>query len=438
MPCQIGKLHPALREGPWTSMDQFVQVLGEGFDFDPLSSLHMYYAVLSTVSLGIPVLTGAVVLRSRRGILASFTDAPRKQALDRGTKAGTAFSLVAQNKRNRMMLQIDGAAQSAAYGGVGKVNGGAKRIVGQMSRGFETLTRMASTIKPTDNPVEAAKKMMQANEAGIQRAMQMTAMEAEHERILFSRYDKRLGRASITQQLHEAGSSAMDDGTGYELSRHANYGYAATLKVMTGKLDFAMKNYADIVSAVHQQPAQLGKSAIAKVFSDDKSGGYTEVMLFGSAAFGAMLASGSFKENAKSFNMQTLKKFLKAEAYTDEEILARAFHLDRFVLKNPTVRDAIFGNNKEGKDKIVGAREAIGAEIFDRFFGALTKNPPPGGATHSIDIYMSAAGGDKWLGPPPAEMARHMSRGVSPKYIEALSITFTCINAQYQPLNSRN
>lgn len=65
----------------------------EAYKVDPTYHVHNYYFILSVAMFAVPGVTGYAIMKGKRAILSSFTDAPRKMADPGGEAAETAFGM---------------------------------------------------------------------------------------------------------------------------------------------------------------------------------------------------------------------------------------------------------------------------------------------------------------------------------------------------------
>ena len=429
------KLAKELQDQDWNSPEEFVLAMSEGVDFDPLTSLHMYYAVLATVTLGIPALTGIITLKSRRSALAAFTDAPAKLARTRGDQRATAYSLVEQNRRNRFMLQLDGFSQLASVGGVGGVGGGSKGIsanVIQMGRAVAENAK-AQNLSDLGNgqaaraALQVPEKMLKADAKAWAAKADIELAEARMERSATQRFHHLIGRYSVPTAGQEAATSAMDDGLGFELSRHNNFAIGAILSLMSKKAELASNNYHDLLTWAAKQTGNAAADQILKGSLNKSSNNYFNTMLLGSAPFVMAVRQGLWNPaEGKKLSLKALKDMAGAEAYTDQEFLARVFHIDRFILKDRRIK-AMFDQ----------ARGGIAGELFEDIFSALDK-PAPGGISYSAELWVSAGGGDRFLAAPPSQVTGDIATSDQLSVrLNAVALSASALNAVTSDMRRR-
>lgn len=202
-------IRESLRED-WSEIERLPEMLAEGFIFDPLGHLHIYYATLSIVTMTIPAITGAATVRVRRSVIASFTDAANAAARDRADAAGDAHSVVAQNKRNALMMQIRGQAKLATVMGTKGPDSG---FTGRSS---DLWGMIAGASHISNNPLD----FLGAKAKYHQARSKMVEAEANYQGALVQAFHPLLGRYGILQMQQEAYASAMAGPGGFELSNN--------------------------------------------------------------------------------------------------------------------------------------------------------------------------------------------------------------------------
>ena len=339
-------LSPSLRAGPWTTTDQLIEVLSQGFFYDPWASIHHYYAIMAMATLGIPAVTGAIFLGSKRAVLASFTQAPAAQAKDRADRAAAGFSVQAQSERNHMMMQVKGLSLlMSLHGGTGNIAQGARGVSASTyaaanavidALGKQDLQKL---IKGDLSVIANAPEDVAKAFAGfIEDYKQHAGDYANFASKLHARWDKNIGRAGFAQQLEEAYAGALENkNASYELSGAGDSPYmeltSLALSVDRARINLRGKLYRTI-----------GKTA----------GAYGSDPLAGGVALTALGVIGKEGLDKKGIGLTELKNLAGGEALTNEEYLQSSFFKNRFIYSDPSLKRHVDALEDHFDDPLLG------------------------------------------------------------------------------------
>ncbi|MCB0321991.1 MAG: hypothetical protein KDD69_00410, partial [Bdellovibrionales bacterium] len=322
------ELPQVLRQADWTDINRLPDILGYGYNYNPLEALHLYYAVLAMVTMSVPAITGAATIRARRGILASFSDASASAASARAQVAGDAFSIKAQNHRNAMMIQFQGWSKLSTIAGRGGVSAGAAgasaQTMGMLAAGAHAVTKTdwARTRPGTlvRNGLQVPSHLAQARELSINTAKDWAMREAKYSARLVSEFHPLVGRYGPLQMFLEAYSSAMAGPGGYELSRNGTSSGAKYGELFAQKMNEFTKARGDFIEHYAKRRMQAGESVLTELAGGKSS--------YGALQF-ALESLGSEVLLSAAFSPDSVGKFREwsgGGGMSNREYMLRAWH----------------------------------------------------------------------------------------------------------------
>ncbi len=89
---------------------QLWQIFEQAQKVDPIWTIHGYYMVVAAALLAVPVLTGAVTLRSKRAILSSFTEKLMQDVKQSGDLGAAQVQIQAAAGRSQLMYELQNQA----------------------------------------------------------------------------------------------------------------------------------------------------------------------------------------------------------------------------------------------------------------------------------------------------------------------------------------
>ena len=218
-------VNPALRKGPWT-YDKLPIILGEGYNFSHVQGVGYHYAILSTVTLGVPALMGALTLKAKKAILSNFVDAAGAQARDAGTRAAGGHSIMASNERAQILYELGGFAKQAPSQSDGGLEGGLRGTaavgMAQMSASVRAMGEAAAKGLDPKNVVSslgvtAASMGKAGTDEFLGRYANMVQLQAQYEGDMRAAFDPLVGRFGALQMSMDAAAAALD-GAGARVS----------------------------------------------------------------------------------------------------------------------------------------------------------------------------------------------------------------------------
>ncbi len=301
-------LSPAVFGKPLHEMKLY-EVVAEASKSDQNWGLNMHYIVLALATMSIPMVTGYATMKSRRAILASFSDKMIGDAKGAGTMLAGAYSTQVMQDRVKAMREWGAlAGRSMAYG-----NSGAAGFEGE-GRGsragfFASIKGMSQMADNLDSAMfkpgffSMSKKnpaLMKSIATGFRTYADMTEAEFKHDRAHRQAFDKTFGRWGMPRMRMAAWAAAADKSGGFEVDDYTTNAY---------------KEYIDL----HAKKVEL----LADVASDrmtDKLGAIATVAGKGAGAVSP--------DVAKSISM-VLESLGKGEV-DEEKLRAAAKHLAAF------------------------------------------------------------------------------------------------------------
>lgn len=371
-----------LQNGPWESTDDLIEVMTQGFFFDPWASIHNYYAIMAMFTISIPALTGLATLKAKKGVLSSFIDGAAAQAKNRADKAASGFSVQAQSERNHMMMQVKGLALLMSLGGNGQIDQGGRGNAAAFHAAAQTAIQhlqKADLQKLVQGDVSVLAKLPEnvssALSAYIGNYRDNAVAYSAYASQLAARFDKNIGRAGVIQHMEEAYAAAMDAGGVYEMS--------GISENPTEEMLALMADHYDAISTTSSHAYRLTGKLVNNTLENPLAGS----LLIATASI-------ALKEGEK-LDLDTLRKMSGGEALTNEEFLTTTMSMDRFSFDTPMLR----GQLQDLKERY-GNDEHIGKLVND-IYGVLTKGNTPGGPSNLIELHLDAFSLQKTLGSAP-------------------------------------
>jgi len=211
---------------PLQNVDMW-RALSEAEKFDHTWNLHMYYICLAFATFSIPVITGYATMRSRRAVLASFTDKMQADARDAGQLAAGAWGVQVMADRVRMITELQGAAaRIASSKGVGYESS-------QIGASAEYFGNMAAVAKIAERAPEflSGKNFGSLKMAGLAPEVisdalaekhkvkaEFLAAEVKYQQEFDKVFHPVLGRYGTLAVQNEAYAAAMDGSGGFEMN----------------------------------------------------------------------------------------------------------------------------------------------------------------------------------------------------------------------------
>ena len=366
------QVNETLRTGPWTDLTQLPLILSEAYNFDPMGSIHSYYSIMSFVWFSIPIITGYVTLRSRRGVLSAFSDAAANLAKESGEAAASGFSIAAQDKRTQMLKEMQGFATKLPTMGSNGVGSGMPGAVGKMMATIAAGAKATSgmTMQDVGNLRNGDLKQLATLGGQVAKTYQQTYRDTvQSETKLQSQvsriFDPGVGRWSNVGMLHGAYTAAMDGGGGYELYNHDESASSQLISAFKHKLGIMMDAATDTQSA-------FAKNLYGAVRGEGPPA--MSIPWLMTAASAAALSADPDTFLAK------VKAMSGAEGFSDQQFLTALTH------RHPSL-----GRGTFGADKVANARQ----DFFGAYFGVLSDHQAPGGYSSYLNTVLGTVGGDR-------------------------------------------
>ncbi|HMO17891.1 MAG TPA: hypothetical protein PKA63_05960 [Oligoflexia bacterium] len=210
-----------LRNGPW-NYKQLPVILGEGYNFSHVQGIAYHYTVISMVMLAVPAIMGTIILKGRKAVLSSFTDAVESKAVGSSMRGAASHSIAAANERSQMMIQIKGFAQLSTALEVGGLEGGTKgasamghAVLGGLSKAPQKMMEpganlSAKTKQLLDSSKDISKEMLGTYQTMVEASSNFESMHKGNFHPVF-------GRWGVLQSNNDAYTAALD-GSGARLS----------------------------------------------------------------------------------------------------------------------------------------------------------------------------------------------------------------------------
>ena len=362
-------LTPELRDGPWTSTEQLIEVLAQGFYFDPWASIHNYYAIMAAVTLGIPAITGAILMGTKAAVLSSFTGAPAAQAKDRADRAASGFSVQVQSERNHMMMQVKGMALlMSLHGGGGRIDQGAR---GSTAAFYATAQSALKSLDPAQmrKLIKGDFEVLARTPEGatgafvdfIKNYKAQAAIHADFAAHFNARWDPNVGRAGVIQEYEEAYAAALENkNSSYELSGIDDNPHMELLDMMLQQ-DSAMLNI----------QGQLYNKAGYGILASTKN-----------PIAGAIAVSGlGIGMDQSNLTLRKLKNLNGDIASTDEEFLFSKFYLDKFTYSDASLKPAVEDLKNHFDHPVLG-------QVYRDVHKILTSPVKPGGPANLKELIL--------------------------------------------------
>ena len=261
-------LSPAIFGKPLHEMKLY-EVVAESSKSDQNWGLNMHYIALSMATMAIPMVTGYATLKSRRAILASFTDKMIGDAKTAGSMLAGAYSTQVMQDRVKAMREWGAlAGRSMAHG---NENGTGIEGEGRGSRaGFfasmKGMSQMADSMdkglfKPgAFNMSGKSPDMMKAIGSGFRTYADMTEAEFRHDRAYRQAFDPQFGRWGMPRMRMAAWAAAADKSGGFEVDDYTINAHKEFIDLHAKKVELL----ADIASdRMTDKLATIGKGVNA-------------------------------------------------------------------------------------------------------------------------------------------------------------------------------
>lgn len=195
---------------------ELYEILSEAQKADPVWSLHSYFLIMSVALLSVPTVMGFVTMKSRRAILASFTDRMLQDVKSAGDLAAGQLQIQAAAGRSQFMYEIQSKAIEASRTPQAEQQRMAAAASYGAAQGFQTFQQnimVGGRIDPTR--VGYAYLMAQARMGTATNEMQQQ-MEA-HDRAYSLMFDPMFGRFGVLGVYYDAEKAGADASGGFEM-----------------------------------------------------------------------------------------------------------------------------------------------------------------------------------------------------------------------------
>ncbi len=252
------------------------EALSEVQKYDHTWNLHMYYMMLSLVTLSVPTIMGYLTLKSKRAILASFTDKLMSDSKQSGEMLASGYKLNLASERLKVMRDAKGAAammtgkreEGGVMGGGGLV---AKAFGGNRSQQVGFFNKMQllkdltgiTGISP-DNAINLAAGQVDSLRIGL-------GQQVNYDRQQNMIDHPQLGRWGLIQTLNDAYATQFDQSGGFEITDTEMNQADVFISTFQNKVDRTFDYGVGIASNLIQKgtnlPGSAGTKAILKTFA---------------------------------------------------------------------------------------------------------------------------------------------------------------------------
>lgn len=218
------------------------EVLSEVQKYDHTWNLHMYYMMLSLVTLSVPTVMGYLTLKSKRAILASFTDKLMSDSKQSGESLAAGYKLNLASERLKVMRDAKGAAammtgkreNGGLLGGSGLIAGSYGGTRGQQISSFNKLQLLQDLAGIKSITPDQAMNVAAGQVDSLQKGL---AQQIKFDRQQNMIDHPQLGRWGLIQTLNDAYATQFDQSGGFEITETEATSADSFIEAFTAKTE---------------------------------------------------------------------------------------------------------------------------------------------------------------------------------------------------------